>query len=621
MDKLKIIIAGPGAGKTYNLKNEVINCLPNLDRNRICAVITYTNAATEELRQRISTDMPIPQNVFIGTIHSFLIRFIIEPFGHLLGIVPLEKNYINGPLVELHENFGHITQKALKTIPVIDSSAAKDIVNILKRKWLCSKKGNINKNFKLNDNNFKINLPNKYCSIEKDIIKKIKENCVFKSAKRTFEIKRRSTYLAETLSENGIVSYDNIIGVSSKIINDYPSILNVISNRLQFIFIDEYQDLRLFIHEIFKAILSINRTYVGCFGDPLQEVFMFSYYKSHLKDEKHPESFVNTPMKEIQMKYSQNVVPRLLNHRSSEQIVNFINEYFLESQHKQTSINGNNGIPVYFLDKINFSEIFGAYLQLKAKHKIDQIHRINIKKTDKSFLKDFYLTSDWIKKDNKRKSKLSSVYDVLNGEAIRLEKGNHRISSILQEVSRCILAVAGVKKKDFIKSTHDEIEYRKFCFEMARFLTSRNFNGSEHRIDSIRKKFREKFNIIDNSGKQVDVEKSLSELSNNKSITLSHYPESCYSSIHSAKGLEATSVLAIAYSNKELDKWLNFKEANDNLNDNYRLGYVAFSRARDILCIACLGEISDETKYKLESLNIIFYPNAGLGVQDLANLE
>ncbi len=573
MNKLKIIIAGPGAGKTYNLKNEVINSLPNLDRNRFCAVITYTNAATEELRQRISSEIQIMPNVFISTIHSFLIRFIIEPFGHLVGIVPLEKNYIDGPLVELHENFGHITQKALKTIPGIDSSVAQDIINILKKKSLCSNKGNINKNFKLNDNNFKINLPEKYCSIEKDIIKTIKENCIFKSKKRNYQIKILSTCLAEKHSENGIVSYDNIIGVSSKIINDYPSILNIISNRLQFIFIDEYQDSRLFIHEIFKAILFCKKTYFNCFGDPLQEVYMFSYYKSHLKDEKQPDSFIDTPMKEIQIKYSQSVVPKIVNHRSSEQIVNFINEYFLESQHKQTSKNGNNGIPVYFIDKIKFLEIYGTYMQLKAQHKIDQIHRINIKKIDKSFLKDFYLTRDWIKKDNQKTPKLSSVYDILDGEAVRLEKGNHRISSILQEVSRCILAVTGIKKQDFIKSTLDEIEYRKFCFEMARFLKSRNFNDSEDCINSIRKIFQEKFNIIDDSGKQVDVEKSLNELSNNKPITLSHYHESCYSSIHSAKGLEATSVLAIASSKNELDKWLNFQEANNNLYDDYRLGY------------------------------------------------
>lgn len=95
MNKLKIIVAGPGAGKTYNLKNAVVDCLPNLNNNRFCAVVTYTNAATEELRKRISADATIPPNVFIGTIHSFLIRFVIEPYGHLLKFVPLEKNYID----------------------------------------------------------------------------------------------------------------------------------------------------------------------------------------------------------------------------------------------------------------------------------------------------------------------------------------------------------------------------------------------------------------------------------------------------------------------------------------------------------------------------------------------
>ena len=110
MDNLKIIIAGPGAGKTYNLKNEAINILPYLDRNRFCAVITYTNAATEELRQRISSEIQIPPNVFIGTIHGFLIRFIIEPFGHLVRIVPLEKNYIDRKSPRLNSSHTDISR-------------------------------------------------------------------------------------------------------------------------------------------------------------------------------------------------------------------------------------------------------------------------------------------------------------------------------------------------------------------------------------------------------------------------------------------------------------------------------------------------------------------------------
>jgi DNA helicase-2/ATP-dependent DNA helicase PcrA len=137
-----------------------------------------------------------------------------------------------------------------------------------------------------------------------------------------------------------------------------------------------------------------------------------------------------------------------------------------------------------------------------------------------------------------------------------------------------------------------------------------NFNNTDDRIEFIRKQFCKKFNIsIDNIGILTDVEKSLNELAVKCSIKLSQYPESCYSSIHSAKGLEATSVLVIAYSNNELKKWLDFEAANNELDDDFRLGYVAFSRARDMLCIACLEQISQDLVKKLKSLNIVFIPD------------
>lgn len=533
MDKLKIIIAGPGAGKTYNLKNEVINSLPNLDRNRFCAVITYTNAATEELRQRISSEILITPNIFIGTIHSFLIRFIIEPFGHLIGLVPIGKNYIED--ISLDYTF-----------------------------------------------------------------------------RNTFVEKNTKIKIAANLAKNGILVYDLVIGYAKIIFEKFLNISKCFGNRMQYIFIDEYQDLRVYIHQIFQKMLFIDRSMITVIGDPLQAIFKFQYFNSLIKEEKksQPNSFAETPMALYSLRF-RNGIDEILkeNYRSSNSIVSLINKYLNKSVYEQKAIKGDNSIPVYFIDKTKFSEIYCSYIELKTQHRIDKKHCRNKKNTDKSFLKDFYLTRYWIDKESSRKSRLNDVYMVLKNKAVRLEKGNHKISSILQEISRCILAAAGVKRQDFIKSKYDELEYRKFCFEMARCLKLRNFNGPEHRINSIRKQFREKFNIIDDSGKQVDVEKPLNELSNNKPITLSHYPESCYSSIHSAKGLEATSVLAIAYSKKELDKWLNFQKANNNLDDDYRLGYVAFSRARDMLCIACLEKIYDETKDKLESLNIVFYPN------------
>lgn len=528
MDNLKILIAGPGAGKTYNLKNEVINCLKILDRNRFCAVITYTNAAASELRQRFSSEIPIPPNVFIGTIHSFLIRFIIEPFGHLVGLVPIDKNYIEGVLLNY----------------------------------------------------------------------KTKNIFAEKNAKQT---------KAGNLANNGILAYDIVVELAKNILVEFQSVTSILCNRLQYIFIDEYQDSRIYIHQIFDKVLSINSTKVTVIGDPLQAVFKFTYLHSLIRAESksQPQSFTKTPMMLYKSMFRKGVDKTIReNLRSSSDIVELINKYVVDHEAKQKSINGNNGIPVYFIDNPNAQDIIESYNLLKKQHKIDQIYE-----SKKSFLKNFYLTSDWIDKQNKNKPKFKDVYNALNVEAVRLEKGNHRVSSILHEVSRCILAVIGVKKQAFIKSTYDEIEYRKFCFEIARCLKTKKFNDSNHRVNYIRKQFREKFNVIDEIYTQVDVEKSLDELSSATSIRLSHFPESCYSTIHSAKGLEATSVLAIAYSRNELEKWLNFQEANNNLDDDYRLGYVAFSRARDMLCIACLENISDESKRKFESLNIVCYPS------------
>lgn len=513
MDKLKIIIAGPGAGKTFNLKGEVINCLQNLDINRFCAVITYTNAATTELRLRISSEISIPPNVFIGTIHSFLIRFVIEPFGHIIGLVPISKNYID--------------------------------------------------NVKSDD------------PMKKNAIQKM-------------------------LSDKGVITYDKVLHLSKEIIKT-KLVKKLLINRLQFLFIDEYQDSHKNTHEFFKQIIKHTKlSYL--IGDKLQYIYAFNCKASKRKD------LSATSFADLTNSFPNNISKIVINYRSSQAIVNLINN-FIEDDFKQTSNDGDNNIPIYFIDKTIFSEIYDTYNRLKNKHNINNMHNTNLNKSEKPFLKDFILTRNWIDNENSKKKKLKDIYNTIKGESVKLEKGNHRVNGILQEVSRCILAITGVKKQDFIISTFNELEYRKFCFEIARCLKSKHFNNYEERINSIKNQFLVKFNCIDNTGKQVDVENTLIELSNKSSNNLSHNPESCYSSIHSAKGLEATSVLAIASSSNELEKWLDFKEANNNLCDDYRLGYVAFSRARDMLCISCLDKITPKIKNKLESLKIVFCSN------------
>jgi DNA helicase II / ATP-dependent DNA helicase PcrA len=71
--------------------------------------------------------------------------------------------------------------------------------------------------------------------------------------------------------------------------------------------------------------------------------------------------------------------------------------------------------------------------------------------------------------------------------------------------------------------------------------------------------------------------------------------------------LEATSVLVITENKQELNDWLDFEKANSELDDKYRLGYVAFSRAREMLSICCLENIDIQLTDKLKNMNVTIY--------------
>ena len=46
-----LVIAGPGAGKTYGMVNEIIQSLKTLSPARYMIVITYTNSATNNIKK------------------------------------------------------------------------------------------------------------------------------------------------------------------------------------------------------------------------------------------------------------------------------------------------------------------------------------------------------------------------------------------------------------------------------------------------------------------------------------------------------------------------------------------------------------------------------------------
>lgn len=505
---IRLIIAGPGGGKTHNMVGEILNSIETLSSTRHCAVITYTNAATENIKARIENKISIPQNIFIGTTHSFLIKFIFEPFSHLFGITSIEKHYIE-------------SSKRLTTI------------------------------------------------------------------KNQFARKATEAKNADALCSNGIITYDKILEQSFELLNN-KAVLKSVANRLQYIFIDEYQDSRVYQHKIIQKIVEQGRTKLYCIGDPLQSIFRFTYTQSQLKKEPKPKSFQETPLLELCKEKKDETIFINENFRSSTPIVALINKFIVKfnSSFQQEAKGENSGIdyPVVFLKENEIKKLIEEYNACKQIFKITD--------EDERIAKNLFLSEKW------------SLFESIASEnnLNRIVKDDSKPSSHLEEVMQLATAMIGLKKREIIFITADELTYRKFSLKVFRAIRQRVFNDDAHCENTIRKMFQDEFKIQLKKETKGKVQTSRAT-ENIETINSNNPATDFYSTIHTAKGLEATSVLVCAKTQNQLLKWM----AADKIitdDDDFRLGYVAFSRARKFLAIACLQPIDLATLNIIKSLGI-----------------
>lgn len=75
------VTACPGAGKTKLLLGMLTNNLLEVQSDRWHVILTHTNAAAEEVRSRIEKlDLPY-ERVWCGTIHSFLLEWVVKKYS------------------------------------------------------------------------------------------------------------------------------------------------------------------------------------------------------------------------------------------------------------------------------------------------------------------------------------------------------------------------------------------------------------------------------------------------------------------------------------------------------------------------------------------------------------
>lgn len=527
-EKPTLVIAGAGSGKTTNMVKEIVKCLPELEPHRFLAAITYTNAATNSIKERLSQYTKIPPNVFVGTTYAFFNKFLVLTYGSLLPKVTEDK-----------------------------------------------KKGTSKEDFIATDKMF-FELDDKKVS---EILKSRYTDWDRKDAQQKQILERA---FINQLVKNGKIPFDKIASIASYLISDYQIVRERVGYRLQYLFVDEFQDANNQQFKVFEEIRKSSKTKIYKVGDAEQYITNFS---AGFKD------FSKIPIVQHKNKYE--VEEKKDNNRCSSQITTFINNFNTQLQQEaRFSTVEKNG--VFFIDKTDLLEISGFF---KEKTEIWQ---------NEQDFKRFYLAYE-----NKTFDSVSNQLGL-----IKISNDGKKTHHLLSEVILIVTKIVGLNSKQICEKYNiNTIQLRTLAIK----LWKRDFTD----FSGFKTYFEQDLALHISKESNFDAEKFFEELQALKVIPNNQLQKEYTTSIHKSKGLEATCVLVVARNNDELEKWLeddhsirvavqfkqkrkkSDKDQEKAFEDHYRLGFVAFSRAKMALHIACLEQLSNSNKNKLECLGVI----------------
>ncbi|HFU76561.1 MAG TPA: ATP-dependent helicase, partial [Arcobacter sp.] len=268
-----LLIACPGSGKTRTLTYKIAYELSKLkSKKQYIVAITYTNRASDEIKDRIELMGVDTKQLWIGTIHAFCLEWILRPYHLYIPQLKYGFRVINS----------HDTEKIITD--------------------LCTKE----------------NLDITYWDCGYIITENLKFKCTtYKKDKIPLAKILLKKYFKKLIKEHQI-DFELILYYSLKILQQNPSIVKILSNIFPYFIIDEYQDTNGIQYQIISMILNASNKESKLFivGDPNQSIFEslggYSISKNDL------ETLTNLEIKEYMLSD---------NYRSSSKIINYFDFY------------------------------------------------------------------------------------------------------------------------------------------------------------------------------------------------------------------------------------------------------------------------------------------------------
>ncbi len=501
-----IVLAGPGAGKTHGMVDEIVAALDGLRPHRYLAAITYTNAAARTIRERLFNRLPAQRNVFVGTTHAFLNRFILQPFAMVFDELPEERIY-----------------------------GAIDVASIATgggRKRLAPAKLNIAK-----------------AGVTKRLLAK------------------------------GVVPYDAMLSIAGRLLKHKP-IRERVSSRLQFLFIDEFQDTDTRQFKLFDEFRKAKHTKIYAVGDPEQYVTGFTY---GTRGQKLPE-FDKIPFFTFLQKSKRH--EEIMNRRANGELVEFANQFRNDLQQKANKPHRGKD-RVFFIDDNDLILVIEQYRRL----------------------------TENIEREGEDVSRLYLGFENKTFDAVREEFGiipvsndSRKTRTILGDALELLSLSLGISQRQ-AREQFDLtlLEWRRLGVAVLRKCQSPEFD-----LEAFLEFLKGHFGAVKSTSRAEAVQKALLQLENVMDIGLHSCDSERCSSINRAKGLEADGVLVVARTSNELKKWLTIDQNERRIDklDTCRLGYVAITRARELLCFACLRAIDGEARQLLADRGVTIVSSA-----------
>lgn len=300
----KKVYAGPGAGKTYFLINNIKDMFKKdtkiykSEKKKILC-ITYTNSAVDEIKSRLDG---YENNIEICTIHSFIIEYIIQFYQD-----ELKKIMKDDYGIEVKGNKKISSQ--IEGVGILHGQDKQQIFDYINSNLGTSEEINYSKKTM---GEVKVDI-DKY--INKDKKELICSNKINESHKNIIK-----KYLWDVVRK---LNHDEILYFGYRILERNPTILYAIRAQFPYIFVDEFQDTNpLQTRMLSKICEKISK--ITVIGDVAQSIYSFQGAR--------PTQFTNFSlpcMKEYEIKG---------NRRSTSNIVHMCNYIRRNDNLEQVSI-------------------------------------------------------------------------------------------------------------------------------------------------------------------------------------------------------------------------------------------------------------------------------------------